>query len=724
MKKLILITGILLSSSYAARSQEFSFNISGAVNSTNSMVEVLQPSTTANTAGIYVSHSGAITGTGYGLYSLKTGASTTNIASYFSASGATNNYALIVPSGGGNVGIGTTSPSELLHVTLTSDATKNTIYGYASQTSTTVDYHNVGVLGFAKGGSGTWGNVAGIMGIADQVNSYRAIGVYAGLGASIPDITTKDYDVALYSDGNSLGYSGIFMNGNVGIGTTAPSYKLHVNGLSTTAIYGQYDADAYGWVGGLNTGVYGRATGAYAAYTAGLYGYAANTGAGASHGVYGTGTTDGVYGISAGIGVSGNGGTYGVYGTITSTTANASGVMGYASAATGSINGVFGETPSSAGVGVYGLATNATGKGVWGIGNNVSAIGLSAGGGGMFNGSLIGCFGRMAVTTASGGAYSTPYIGVFGRSPASLRQTASADAYQFGVYGEKKQDFGGTNYYDKRSGGVLGLTYRDDNSTILCWGSLGYKSTGNVDYGGYGTVTTWTAGTGFMPAENIQTGIGSGWYGGIIGGWTRGEVMGHIAAGEMFASYNLGNEYTSGYSAEVVTLSDKRVAAYSVTSTEINVYSGKTSKLINGKARVDFERAFAELIGDNKPVITATPMGQCNGIYISNVDSKGFDVTELNSGNSNVEFSYIVISKRIDAENKPELPEALSRKDFDEKMKGVMFNENNLEQSATPIWWDGTKIRFEQVPREIEQNMKPSYPMKKLEEKEKEKENK
>ncbi|MFA5782639.1 MAG: hypothetical protein WC868_10280, partial [Bacteroidales bacterium] len=257
--------------------------------------------------------------------------------------------------------------------------------------------------------------------------------------------------------------------------------------------------------------------------------------------------------------------------------------------------------------------------------------------------------------------------------------------YTFGVAGWNYND-------DNRCGGTFGA-----NQGGTYWGALGYKLSGGTTAGVYGTNATWAGGTGFLSSSNIQ-GVGGAFYGGVIGGWTRGDVMGHISAGEMFASYNLGNAYTSGYSAEVVTLKDKRVAAYSVTSTDIKVYSDGTSKLTNGKARVSFERAFTELIGDNKPVVTTTPMGQCNGIYISNVDSKGFDVSEINNGNSNVEFSYILIGKRIDADNKPELPEALSGKDFDEKMKGVMFNENNLEQSATPIWWDGTKVRFDNQP--------------------------
>ncbi len=56
------------------------------------------------------------TQTTYGLYSTNThtGTSSTNIAAYLSASGGTNNYALVIPSG--NVGIGTTTPTSVLHV--------------------------------------------------------------------------------------------------------------------------------------------------------------------------------------------------------------------------------------------------------------------------------------------------------------------------------------------------------------------------------------------------------------------------------------------------------------------------------------------------------------------------------------------------------------------------------------------------------------------------------
>jgi hypothetical protein len=68
---------------------------------------------TQNTAG-YFAANGATTN--YGVNSITNGAGTTNIAGQFYASGATANYAIIVPSGGGNVGIGNTSPGTSLVV--------------------------------------------------------------------------------------------------------------------------------------------------------------------------------------------------------------------------------------------------------------------------------------------------------------------------------------------------------------------------------------------------------------------------------------------------------------------------------------------------------------------------------------------------------------------------------------------------------------------------------
>lgn len=97
---------------------------------TNGSALYLSSTSTTGTASnnsrmITIARSGAnasASHTAYGLQSnvTTTGTTSTNVAGFFSASGATNNYAIIVPSTGGRVGIGTTTPTHSL--TLTSSA--------------------------------------------------------------------------------------------------------------------------------------------------------------------------------------------------------------------------------------------------------------------------------------------------------------------------------------------------------------------------------------------------------------------------------------------------------------------------------------------------------------------------------------------------------------------------------------------------------------------------
>lgn len=127
----------------------------------------------------------------------------------------------------GNVGIGITVPTERLHVYNEANAHKSSIYGVARQTSTSTDYSNVGVYGFARGANSTWGNAIGVAGVADKSNSWRAMGVYASLGTGLP---ASYVNTAVYADGANQGAAGLFMGGRVGIGTTNPSFDLHVTG--------------------------------------------------------------------------------------------------------------------------------------------------------------------------------------------------------------------------------------------------------------------------------------------------------------------------------------------------------------------------------------------------------------------------------------------------------------------------------------------------------------
>lgn len=178
--KELLVACFLFAKWNIAFSQNVAINTSGAAAASTNMLEVAQTSTAANMVAIYAIHSGAAAGTGYGLYATKTGASTTNIAGYFSASGGTSNYPGIFM--GGNVGIGTIAPNRKLEIL--SGSSDGITFGQEADNTQTIQTYI----------DGQWTNRATYAG-----GCCNALAIQ-------PDV------------------------GTVGIGTTAPTQKLDVRG--------------------------------------------------------------------------------------------------------------------------------------------------------------------------------------------------------------------------------------------------------------------------------------------------------------------------------------------------------------------------------------------------------------------------------------------------------------------------------------------------------------
>jgi hypothetical protein len=271
--------------------------------------------------------------------------------------------------------------------------------------------------------------------------------------------------------------------------------------------------------------------------------------------------------------------------------------------------------------------------------------------------------------------------------------TSTTGAYTFGVYGT----FASTA---NRCGAVFG----DDFGVAA--GALGYYSAGNVDYGVYGFGIAYqtgiatgrmagTNGTGVYTPNESNNMIGMGLYGGVMGSWTRGMVYGSHIKGERYSLYVDGYTYTNKPITQLVTKDDgSRIATYVPSSATADVYARGKVQMINGEARVYFDDNYLQSVTNTQDlVITASPKGNSNGVYITNVTSNGFTIKENGNGTSNVEVSWISIGTRKDAEQLFTAPEVLTS-DFDHNMRGVMFNENNTTDQATPIWWDGNQVRF------------------------------
>ena len=221
---------------------------------------------------------------------------------------------------------------------------------------------------------------------------------------------------------------GIFVDnaGNIGIGTTAPFYPLHVESNGGSGIFAQNTATSGTTYGGRfeiestsGAGVSGRAT----ALT------------GSAPGVSGTSLS------SSGVGVFGSG-NFG--GRFESDSTSGRGVFGYASATTGTGYGGWFQSNSTSGTGVYGWANAGTGTNYGGRFKSQSTSGFAGYFDGKGNDAVYventgGGRGLQAVApsdTAVWGRTTTGFAGVHGENAAATGR---------GVYGQAS-DTSGTNY--------------------------------------------------------------------------------------------------------------------------------------------------------------------------------------------------------------------------------------------------------------------------------------
>lgn len=188
-----------------------------------------------------------------------------------------------------------------------------------------------------------------------------------------------------------------------------------------------------------------------------------------------------------------------------------------------------------------------------------------------------------------------------------------------------------------------------------------------------------------------------------MGSWFRGDVYGTIVKGDRMSLYVEGKTYTT----DIITQMNEngtndRFATYVPTSMTADVYMKGTGQMVNGKAVIKFDSKYFNIISDKDPIIvTVTPVGKSNGIYLETVKGDGFSVAENADGKSNVAFTWIAVATRKGYEN-PTNPSEILDKDFDQKLDKFMFNESDTKNAGQPMWWDGTKINYSTVPQIID----------------------
>lgn len=110
--------------------------------------------------------------------------------------------------------------------------------------------------------------------------------------------------------------------------------------------------------------------------------------------------------------------------------------------------------------------------------------------------------------------------------------------------------------------------------------------------------------------------------------------------------------YCTGTKSSVAEAGGEQRALYALESPGVWFEDFGSAQLVNGQAVVVVDSLFADTVNLQAEYhVFLTPLGDCNGLYVSNKTATGFEVHELGGGNSNVSFDYRIVAKRAGYED-------------------------------------------------------------------------
>lgn len=241
-------------------------------------------------------------------------------------------------------------------------------------------------------------------------------------------------------------------------------------------------------------------------------------------------------------------------------------------------------------------------------------------------------------------------------------------------------------------GGVLG-----ENNNNGTYGILGYERSNGTNCSVLGT-NAYTNNTFRTSNNNINSSVGLAIDGGFLGGHLKGNQYGLITKGEIVGQYTDGSSISNkGYAVINTNNNGNKTVTYASTSTTVDISTKGTGKLVNGTAKISFDKNYSLLTAKDKPVIvTITPMGETNGVYISEVSNDGFIVKENGNGTSNASFYWIAIGEKTNT-NELSVPSELLAKDFDTNLDSFLTIDEEAKNTSKAMWWNGSTLEFGKI---------------------------
>lgn len=267
--------------------------------------------------------------------------------------------------------------------------------------------------------------------------------------------------------------------------------------------------------------------------------------------------------------------------------------------------------------------------------------------------------------------------------------------FSFGIKGQALNNAG------NQVGGVVGSV-----NNAGTYGMLGYRRSSGVLYAVLGNGAYQNNTTRGTQSSQPSSEVGIGIDGGFLGGHIKGEQYGLITKGSRFGSYTDGTTITNKAFAVVNENGNgEKIATYASTSTTIDVSAKGVGELVNGTSRIIFDKNFANLISKGKPIIvTVSPMGETNGVYVASVTADGFTVKENKAGTSSISFYWIAVGEKSDTKQM-EVPKEVLDKNFDKNLEDIMAIDEESKERKNAMWWNGTSLEFgKSVPASSQQN--------------------
>jgi hypothetical protein len=114
-----------------------------------------------------------------------------------------------------------------------------------------------------------------------------------------------------------------------------------------------------------------------------------------------------------------------------------------------------------------------------------------------------------------------------------------------------------------------------------------------------------------------------------------------------------GDTWSAGTKAALVdTEEHSKRLLYAMESPEVWFEDFGTAQLVNGQFTVNIEPLFLQTINTEVSYhVFVTPLGDCNGLYVTNKTASSFGVRELGGGTANIGFDYRIVAKRLGYED-------------------------------------------------------------------------